>query len=38
MLAANHLLARRGVAGAPIWSVPGRGVLARAGAWRPWAR
>jgi isorenieratene synthase len=38
MLAANHLLARQGVAGAPIWSVPRRGVLARAGGWRPWAR
>jgi carotenoid phi-ring synthase / carotenoid chi-ring synthase len=38
MMAANHLLARRGVAGAPIWSVPRRGVLARAAGWRSWAR
>jgi isorenieratene synthase len=30
-LAANHLLARWGVAGEPVWSVPARGVLA-------WAR
>lgn len=29
MLAANLLLARRGVAGEPIWSVPPRGALAR---------
>jgi hypothetical protein len=29
MLAANLLLARRGVAGEPVWSVPPRGVLAR---------
>jgi carotenoid phi-ring synthase / carotenoid chi-ring synthase len=47
MLAANLLLARRGVAGEPIASVPPRGVLARpilgrqraavgARRWRPW--
>ena len=34
MLAANHLLARRGVAGTPIWSVPRCGVLSRL-PWRP---
>jgi len=38
MLAANHLLARHGVAGEPIWSVPRRGLLGgrRAREWLPW--
>ena len=45
MIAANLLLARRGVAGEPIWSVPPHGVFARpssrrrpgdARRWQPW--
>jgi isorenieratene synthase len=39
MLAANALLARRGVVGEPIWSVPRRGVLDRTTTrrWLRWA-
>jgi isorenieratene synthase len=37
MIAANHLLALRGISGAPIWSVPRRGMLRAPGRRLKWA-